>query len=126
MLSNTSRVCTVTAHGDSQGVLTWWQGARMNQTGHHGVLDRNLRCPLLPQIDYTISFRSLKARTLLKSSYLAKPEVLCHISELLVVELTAKSKNCHKSDSKINTQTTYHISWHLFKKIDFKIEKIYF
>lgn len=84
----------------NQNMLIWLEETRMNQMDHHVVSDRNLKCPLLPQSDYAISFKSLKARTLVESSYLAKPEVLRHISELLVLELTSKSNDCHNQIQK--------------------------
>lgn len=72
--------------------------------------------PLLPQSDYAMCFKSLKARTLLNSC-LAKPEVLWHISELLVDELKSKSHSETIATNKIqNTQIMFHISWHFFLK----------
>lgn len=85
----------------NQNMLTWLAGNQEESNGPPCCLRQNPQMsPLLPQSDYTVSFKSVKARTSVESRYLAKPEVLRHISELWVLELTSKSNDCHNQIKK--------------------------
>lgn len=76
----TSRVFTVIAQlrqPMNQNMLIWLAGNQDESNGPPCCLGQKPQMsPLLPQSDYAISFKSLKARTLVESSYLAKPKVL--------------------------------------------------
>lgn len=85
----------------NQNMLTWLAGNQDESNRPPCCLGQKPQMsPLLPQSDYAISFKSLKARTLVESSYLAKSEVLRHISELLVLELMSKSNDCQNQIQK--------------------------
>lgn len=70
--------------------MTGLQETRMDQMDHHAVSEPTSDIPNWPQSKDVISFKSLLGRVLLKSSSLAKPEEVGHISELLAVGLKSE------------------------------------